>query len=284
MSSVAEAYRACEEITKVEARNFSYGIRLLPPHKRAAMSALYAFARRVDDIGDGDLDPEQKRIQLARVRVEVAETAAGRPPTGDPVLVALGDAMARFPISADELGEIISGCELDGERSRWETYAELEHYCTLVAGSVGRLSLSIFGTNQPTRGAHLANRLGIGLQITNILRDVVEDRETMGRVYLPQEDLRRFGCAEDATGPIDRLVELVGLEVGRARQAYAEGLELLDLLDYRSRACVGAMAGIYLRLLARIDENPRAIFSSRVSLSKVEKLRVALRALSGAKI
>ena len=284
MSSVAEAYRACEDITKVEARNFSYGIRLLPPQKRAAMSALYAFARRVDDIGDGDLDAEQKRIQLAKVRADIAETAAGNPPVGDPVLIALGDAMTHFPISVDELGEIISGCELDGERRRWETYADLERYCTLVAGSVGRLSLSIFGTNQPTRGAILANRLGIGLQITNILRDVVEDRETMGRVYLPQEDLRRFGCAEDATGPVDRLVELVGLEVARAKQAYAEGLELLDLLDYRSRACVGAMAGIYLRLLARIEEDPRAIFSSRVSLSTSEKVRAALRALSGARI
>ena len=284
MSSVAEAYRTCEEITKVEARNFSYGIRLLPRQKRAAMSALYAFARRVDDIGDGDLGAEEKRVQLANVRAEIDATAAGNPPEGDPVLLALGDAMRNFPISVDELGEIISGCELDGEKKRWETFADLERYCTLVAGSVGRLSLSIFGTNQPTRGAQLANRLGIGLQITNILRDVVEDRETMGRVYLPQEDLRQFGCAEDATGPIDGLVELVGLEISRAKQAYAEGLELLDFLDYRSRACVGAMAGIYSKLLWRIEENPRAIFSSRVSLSTGEKMRVALRALSGAKL
>ena len=283
MSSVTEAYRACEEITKVEAKNFSYGIRLLPPPKRAAMSALYAFARRVDDIGDGDLDAPDKRAELAKVREEIAATADGRPPEGDPVLLALGDAIRRFPISVDELGEIITGCELDGERNRWETYADLEHYCSLVAGSVGRLSLSIFGTNQPTRGANLANRLGIGLQITNILRDVVEDRETMGRVYIPQEDLRRFGCAEDATGPIDGLVETVGLEIARAKQAYAEGLELLDLLDYRSRACVGAMAGIYRRLLGRIEADPRAIFSSRVSLSTSEKVRVSLRALSGVK-
>ena len=284
MSSVTEAYRTCEKITRAEARNFSYGIRLLPAQKRAAMSALYAFARRVDDIGDGTLDPQEKRLQLANVRADVTAMAAGDPPEGDAVLIALGDAMRHFPISVEELGEIITGCELDGERQRWESYAELEHYCTLVAGSVGRLSLAIFGTYQPTRGAHLANRLGIGLQITNILRDVVEDRETMGRVYLPQEDLRQFGCAEDASGPIDGLVELVELEVERARQAYAEGLLLLDLLDYRSRACVGAMAGIYHRLLERIAADPRAIFSSRVSLSSAEKVRVSLRALGGMQI
>ncbi|HUY07679.1 MAG TPA: squalene/phytoene synthase family protein [Acidimicrobiales bacterium] len=284
MNDIVEAYRACETITKVEARNFSYGIRLLPARKRAAMSALYAFARRVDDIGDGDLDVNEKRVQLANVRAQIMATAAGNPPEGDPVLLALCDAMHHFPISVDQLGEIITGCELDGERQRWESYSDLEHYCTLVAGSVGRLSLSIFGTNQPTRGAQLANRLGIGLQITNILRDVVEDRETMGRVYLPQEDLRRFGCAEDATGPIDQLVELVRLEVSRAKMAYGEGLELLDLLDYRSRACVSAMAGIYHRLLERIEEDPAAIFSSRVSLSAGEKVRVSLRALGGVQI
>lgn len=282
MTTVAEAYRQCEHITKVEAKNFSYGIRLLPKDKRSAMSALYAFARRVDDIGDGNLSAEAKRLELDAVREQVHAIASGHPPVGDAVLVALSDAMRRFPIVADELCEVVTGCELDIERQQWDTYADLEYYCTCVAGSIGRLSLAIFGTQQPTRGSHLANRLGIGLQLTNILRDVVEDRETMGRVYLPQEDLARFGCDTQARGPEDRLAELVRFEVARANSAYNEGLGLLDLLDYRSRACVAAMAGIYRRLLARIAENPSAIFTTRVSLSTGEKVRVAARALSGA--
>jgi phytoene synthase len=192
--------------------------------------------------------------------------------------------MHRYPITAAELGEVVTGCELDGERQHWETFEDLEYYCACVAGSIGRLSLAIFGTDQPERGAVLANRLGIGLQITNILRDVVEDRETMGRVYLPRQDLERFGCDADAKGPLSGLVELVRFEASRAKQAYAEGLDLLDLLDYRSRACVGAMAGIYFRLLSRIESDPAAIFSTRVSLPTSEKMWVALRALSGASI
>ena len=282
MTALTEAYAHCEQITKLEAKNFSYGIRLLPNDKRAAMSALYAFARRVDDIGDGDLSVEVKRRELANVRELIEVTAAGSPPVDDPVFVALGDAMSRYPITANELGEIVTGCELDGERQHWDSFAELEYYCTCVAGSVGRLSLAIFGADDMSRASRLANRLGIGLQITNILRDIVEDRETMGRVYLPREDLERFGCDAEARGPIDGLVRLVLFEAARARDAYEEGLGLLDLLDRRSRACVAAMAGIYARLLARIEADPAAVFSRRVSLPSGEKLWVALRALSGA--
>lgn len=284
VTNVAEAYRQCEHITKVEAKNFSYGIRLLPAAKRSAMSALYAFARRVDDIGDGPLSADEKRAALVRVREEIAETERGNAPAHDPVLLALSDAMRRFPLTADELSEVVTGCELDIERQRWETYSDLEYYCRCVAGSIGRLSLAIFGTEEPERGRVLANRLGIGLQLTNILRDVIEDRETMGRVYLPQEDLVRFGCRPDASGANDDLAALVRFEVERAKDAYREGLELLGLLDYRSRSCVAAMAGIYRRLLARIEQNPAEVFSSRVALSSGEKMRVALRALSGARI
>ncbi len=284
MTQLSEAYARCEQITKAEARNFSYGIRLLPSDKRLAMSALYAFARRVDDIGDGDLPIADKKSALGLVREQIAETAEGKPPAGDPVYLALSDSMRRYPITTAELSEVIRGCELDGERQRWETYAELEYYCQCVAGSIGRLSLAIFGTDEPKLGARLADRLGVGLQITNILRDVVEDRETMGRVYLPQEDLRDFGCNEDATGPTDALEELVHFEASRAIAAYNEGLELLDLLDHRSRACVAAMAGIYRRLLTRIEDEPLAIFSTRVSLSSREKAWVAIRALAGADV
>lgn len=281
LAPVAAAYARCAEITVREARNFSYGIRLLPEEKKQAMSALYAFARRVDDVGDGVLPAAEKLTALGALRRQVGEAAAGRPASDDPVLVALSDALSRFPIPVDALDELIAGCEMDCRQQRYETYDELVVYCRRVAGTIGRCSLGIFGTTRPGEAPALADTLGIGLQMTNILRDLVEDRDVMGRVYLPAADLRRFGCTEEVRGPREALAALVRFEAGRAEAAYAEGLRLLDLLDRRSRACVAAMAGIYHRLLARIEADPLAVFDGRVSLPTAEKAWVAARSLAG---
>jgi phytoene synthase len=275
------AYGACEEITRLEARNFSYGIRLLPDDKRRAMSALYAFARRVDDIGDGTLPVAEKRAALEAVRGRARGLAMGLIDGEDPISVALGDALRRYPIAADELVEVVDGCEMDCFTSSYSSFDDLATYCRLVAGSIGRLSLSIFGSSDAT-APHLADTLGLGLQLTNILRDVVEDRDVMGRVYLPLEDLTRFSCSADVAGEPDHLAELLRFEAGRARSFYEEGLGLLDLLDRRSRACVSAMSGIYLRLLGRIEANPLAVLERRVSLPSWEKAWVALRSIAGA--
>ena len=281
MITLEAAYDRCEQITGQEARNFSYGIRLLPRDKRNAMSALYAFARRVDDVGDGPAPAAAKLVQLEAVHAQVDAAAAGAPPADDPVLVALADAMARFPVPAGALHEIVTGCEMDCSQHRYATFDDLVVYCRHVAGSVGRLSLSIFGSTSPETAPGLADTLGVALQVTNILRDVVEDREVMGRVYLPAEDLARFDCDLDAGGPPEALAALVRFEAGRAKARYEEGLRLLPLLDRRSRACVGAMAGIYRRLLARIEANPLAVLGGRVSLPAWEKAFVAAAALSG---
>jgi len=276
------AYRHCEEITWSEARNFAYGIRLLPTDKRQAMSALYAFARRVDDIGDGPQSAPDKLARLGEVREALDRTLGGDPPEGDDVLAALGDASRRFPIPTEGLYELVSGCEMDCSTSSYGSYEDLAVYCRLVAGSVGRLSLGVFGSRDESRAPGLADTLGLALQLTNILRDIVEDRDVMGRVYLPEADLVRFGCATDATGPKGALVDLVRFEAGRARALYREGLGLLDLLDRRSRACVAAMAGIYRRLLERIEADPLAVLDHRVSLPTWEKVVVAARSLAGA--
>ena len=265
MSALELAYGRCEEITRREARNFSYGIRLLPTPKRQAMSALYAFARRIDDIGDGAEAPEAKLAALAATRADIKALALGEAPPEDDVLVALADAMARYPIPPEALEELVSGCELDCRGARYERFADLVVYCRCVAGSIGRLSLAVFGSDAP-EAPRLADVLGIGLQLTNILRDVVEDRDVMGRVYLPAEDLARFGCEPDACGPPAALVDVVRFEAGRARAHYQEGLQLLELLDRRSRACVAAMAGIYRRLLGRIERDPLAVLDHRVGL------------------
>ncbi len=289
----ATAYRHCEQVTSTEARNFSYGIKLLPPAKRRALSAVYAFARRIDDIGDGPLPAADKLAALAEARTVVQALAGGRPPATDPVLVALNDAARRFPIPVEAFGEIVDGCVADVQGTSYATFDELLHYCRCVAGSVGRLSLGVFGAADQAQAAPLADALGVALQLTNILRDIREDYQN-GRVYLPSEDLGRFGCSLDDVNGVtsanagqgmprasEPLARLVGFEAERARTWYAAGMRLLPMLDRRSAASAAAMAGIYRRLLERIAAAPAEVLKGRLSLSAGEKIAVAARSLGG---
>jgi 15-cis-phytoene synthase len=308
---VHAAYRHCEEITWSQARNFAYGIRLLPPAKRQALAAVYAFARRIDDIGDGDLPTPAKLAALADARASVTALGAerdlpggnGSPPpgngglAGDLVLVALADAAHGFDIPLAAFGELIDGCEADVRGTTYRTFDDLLHYCRCVAGSIGRLSLGVFGTADVATAAPLADALGVALQLTNILRDIREDY-LGGRIYLPAEDFERFGCslgsgalqpgapghAPSPPGPGDgangdKLAALVEFEAERASAWYAKGLTLIPLLDWRSAASAGAMAGIYHRLLERIAATPRVVLERRMSLSAGEKALVAARSL-----
>ena len=320
------AYRYCEEITWSQARNFAYGIRLLPPAKRQALAAVYAFARRIDDIGDGNLPPPAKLAALADARASVTALSAGHHPPGgngsqprenggppgdgaadDLVLVALADAASRFDIPLAAFGELIDGCEADVRGTTYRTFDDLLHYCRCVAGSIGRLSLGVFGTADVATAAPLADALGVALQLTNILRDIREDY-LGGRIYLPAEDFERFGCslgngalqpgaAEHGVGQHgsgqhgsgqhgpgtgadgDKLAALAEFEAERAGAWYAKGLTLIPLLDWRSAASAGAMAGIYHRLLERIAATPGAVLERRMSLSPQEKALVAARSL-----
>jgi phytoene synthase len=275
-----DAYDRCEEITRTEARNFSYGIRLLPAPKRRALSALYAVARRIDDIGDGTAPGAEKLPALTAVRKELAAVAADPSAGGpDPVLMALADAYRRFPIPMVALDELIDGCEMDVNGVRYVTFDDLVGYCRRVAGTVGRLSLGVYGAIDIPGAEVLADTLGVALQLTNVLRDIVEDRDTMQRVYLPADDIARFGCRPALSGPVDAVAALVSWEAARAVDWYDRGLGLLPLLDRRSRACTAAMAGIYRRLLARIQRDPAAVLRGRLSLPGREKAVVAVRAL-----
>lgn len=280
--NVEEAYTRCEAITAEQARNFSYGIRLLPPDKRRAMSALYAMARRIDDVGDGNAPTERKLADLARVRKDLASVSSGDPGGrgDDPVLIALADAERRFKLPMSALDELVDGCEMDVNGATYRTFDDLVGYCRRVAGTVGRLSLAVYGCSDPARAVPLADSLGVALQITNILRDVVEDLAEMGRVYLPEEDRERFGIGAGLEGPRDRLLALILFEAARAERWYDEGLQLLPLLDRRSRACTAAMAGIYRRLLTRIQHDPDAVLRGRISLGGGQKALIAARALT----
>jgi phytoene synthase len=287
---VRTAYRHCEQITRQQAKNFSYGIALLPGDKRRALSAVYAFARRIDDIGDGSMPAAGKLIALEGARAAVMslpDDGAGDPAvTGDLVLLALRDAARRFPLPLTAFGELIDGCEADVRGVSYPTFSDLKHYCNCVAGSIGRLSLSVFGSRDPAAAEPLADALGVALQLTNILRDIREDLAN-SRVYLPAEDLDRFGCTLEPGGPggedvlTGELEALVRFEAQRAKTWYASGLRLIPLLDRRSAASAGAMAGIYLRLLEHIDAAPKAALENRMSLPASEKALVAASALAG---
>jgi 15-cis-phytoene synthase len=301
-----EAYQQCEQITWEQARNFAYGIRLLPRDKRRALAAVYAFARRIDDIGDGDLPPETKTVQLEQARDQVhALVAAAKNAKDtknangakdadgidddDPVLVALVDTGTRFDVPLVAFTELIDGCLADVNQASYKTFDDLLWYCRCVAGSIGRLSLGIYGAGHPEKQAKMADDLGVALQITNILRDVREDFRN-NRIYLPAEDLTRFGIefapfGEPEPFPSEamqaRFATLVEFEAARAREWYGSGLRLLATIDRRSAACTGAMAGIYRRLLDRIAANPHAVLEGRMSLPGSEKALVAGEALIG---
>jgi phytoene synthase len=272
----ASAYEHCRRLARESGSSFYTGMRLLAPDRRDALFAVYALARRIDDIADGELDPPEKLAELRHTRDLVHRIEA----SDDPVLVAIADASRRFPIQLEAFDDLIDGAELDVLETECITFADLERYSRCVAGSIGRLALGVFDCSDRERGSVLADDLGVALQIGNTLRDVREDLAN-GRIYLPREDLERFGCsAVDGRfeGPID-LVIAFGAQ--RGLRWLDRGLALVPLLDRRSAACVLAMAGKYRRLLDRIAADPSLVLQGRLSLRPWEKGLVLARSLTG---
>lgn len=280
--TVGEAYERCAFVTRERARNFYYGIRLLPPPRRAALCAVYALARHIDDIGDGELPQAEKLTALSGLREAMRNLDAST----DPVLIAVADAARRYPIPLRAFGELVDGVEMDVTGRSYADFDDLVDYCRCVAGSVGRLCLGVFGSRPDPRAPSYADALGIALQQTNILRDIREDLGN-GRTYLPQQDLDRFGvelALDEQARLVDKdggLAALIVFSAQRARRWYDDGLRLVPLLDRRSAACCTAMSGIYRRLLSRIADRPSAVYGQRLSLSPWEKAVVAARAVAG---
>jgi 15-cis-phytoene synthase len=264
--SVQEAYAEVGRITRREAKNFAYGIMVLPRAKRQAIAAIYAFARRVDDVADGDLPPGEKRARLEELR-----TALDADPV-DPVFVALYDARERFGIPREPLAALVDGGLQDTEQSTYADFDELRGYCEKVAGAVGLACVPVYGSDDTGR----AMTLGIALQLINIIRDVDEDRR-LGRVYLPQDELAAFDV--DELAPTQQFRELMAFEAARARTYLAEGLRLLESLDRRSALCVGTFAGLYRETLDRIEASGFDVFGEKTRLSTPRKLAVVARGL-----
>lgn len=278
--TVTDAYKHCESLTRHAAGNFYYGIRLLPPEKRRAMCAVYAYARRVDDIGDGRIADIEK-IELLDACERSLQSMS--PASMDRVMAALADASVRFALPLDALEGLLVGVRMDVRGERYDTFEELLVYCRHVAGTIGRLCLAIFGCDDPRRAIALADDLGVAMQLTNILRDICEDAAN-GRLYIPREDLDLYALSADGRfdGEEGQLDAMMRFQALRASEWFERGLELVGLLDRRSGACVLAMSNIYRGVLDQIARDPQAARRRRVSLPMWRKGWVATRSLVAA--
>jgi len=266
------ALREAARITRREAKNFYVAFLTLPREERLGIYALYAFFRRADDIADGPGTLGEKQAALAALRAGLSL------PGDDPVLSALAWAKEKFSIPEELLRAVIDGVGMDLTKARYQTFEELKDYCWHVAAAVGLTVLRVLGA--PPEADRPGERFGIGMQLVNILRDVQEDL-ARGRIYLPQEDLSRFGVSEEdlKRGELtEGLRSLLSFEAARAKR-YMEAInELLPLVPRRGRPCIGVLAALYGTILTRIQARGYDVFSKRVSLSTREKLAVAWRA------
>ncbi|HVA31312.1 MAG TPA: squalene/phytoene synthase family protein [Gaiellaceae bacterium] len=271
-ATIDSAYAEVQRVTRARAKNFAYGIMVLPREKRRAIAAIYAFAREVDDVADGALAIDEKRSRLEALRASLGDDAPD-----DPMLVALADARRRFGIPQASLSALVDGGLQDTEQVRYADFDELRGYCEKVAGAVGVACVSVYGSDDVER----ALTLGIALQLINIMRDVAEDWE-LGRVYLPQDELSAHGISEDdiAHGRVTpEWRALMAFQAGRARAQLAEGLQLLDSLDRRSGLCVSTFAGLYGGQLDRMEANGFDVYGPSCRLSTPAKLAVVARGL-----
>jgi phytoene synthase len=280
------AFERCAEITRAGAKNFYYAFRLLPRAERAAMYALYAFCREADDLVDEPGPREEARARLEALRGALARAFVGAP--AGPVLTALAAVRARFDLDRAHLDAVIDGCAMDLDRARYATFADLEVYLDRVASAVGRATMQVFGLD-PLARADYARAGGYSVQLTNIIRDIPEDLDR-GRVYLPAEDLARFGVAEEdlrrapAGGPSGPVRDLIRFEVERARALYAEARAALPEAERRRLLPLTAISRIYERVLDAIEARGFDVWSARASIPGWRKALLGLGTLARARL
>jgi phytoene synthase len=285
-SQLQVAYSVCRGITRRAAKNFYYAFQVLPRQKRQALCAVYAFMRKCDDLADdASLSLQERRIKLENWLSEFHRAQAGHP-TDDPVLLALTDTQRRFNIVVGLLDQLAYGTATDvlepqedsgvaGLTVQYRTFEDLRKYCYGVASVVGLVCIRIFGYHSP-EAEPLAERCGLAFQLTNIIRDVKEDA-AMGRVYLPEEDLAKFGISASelltASDPA-RFRPLLAMEADRARECYEAGKELIPMIDEDSQPALWVLVTIYRSLLEKIAAREYDVFSGKISLTVAEKLTI----------
>ena len=276
--TVAAAYDHCEALTRGARSSFYWGFRLLPSDRRRALSAVYAFCRAADDIADEPADRADPARLLARWRAELAAAYAGRP--RHPIGVALADTVQRFPISESHFAAVIDGVAMDLARDRYDRWdADLERYCHGVASAVGLIAIEIFGYKDQSARDY-AIHLGLAFQLTNILRDVAEDARR-GRIYLPREDMERFGCREAdvlAGRVTDAFRAVMAFECARAGEYYGRARFSLAEEDRQALAPAEAMRLIYEQLLRRVVFLRYDVFGPKVRLTAPETAALAIAA------
>lgn len=270
-------------LTNASVTNFYYSFIFLPSEKRRAIEAVYHFARRGDDLVDSGLSSEEAAREIARYRAALDQCFAGE---GDqlhaPELWALCESIRRFKIPRQPFEDLICGLEMDLNGTRYETFDELSLYCYRVASTIGLISIEIFGYRDP-RARDYAVHLGTALQLVNILRDIQSDGRR-GRIYVPREDLERFGVrpADLLAGTYnDAFIELMQFECDRARRYFELARQMLPPPDRRSLVAAEIMAAIYWQILKRIQKRAYNVFGERVRLSRPHKLWTALSVYLG---
>ena len=274
------AYEACRTITRREAKNFYYAFLTLPAAKRRAIYAAYAFCRHCDDSVDDETSTDAKLKALSDLQTSLDSTYSGN--ASSPVYVALADVARNYDIPQHYFQEIILGVESDLVKDRFQNFAELKEYCYRVASVVGLICLQIFGYEDDDAKEYAVD-LGLAMQLTNIIRDVREDLD-MGRVYLPQDEMARFGYSEEDLKEGVRnqaFHDLMKFQAKRAREYFDRGFKLLPYLSRRSRACPAVLGALYSKVLDRIEESDYDVLDSRVSLSKAEKIGITAKTWLG---
>jgi phytoene synthase len=279
MNDLQQSYALCQRLARKSASNFYFSFLLLPREKRKAMCVLYAYLRRVDDLGDDErYGNESRSAELARLRIDLDRALDGD--AHDPILQALADTAARYRIPREYLTAVLDGVEMDVARRHYETFDQLEEYCYRVASVVGLSCIHIWGFHGP-EALEPARQCGVAFQLTNILRDLKEDA-ARGRVYLPLEDLRRFGCQIHDLAPDkvdDRHIALMQFEIDRAEKFYCAAAPLELSLARDGQRIFRAMTSTYRALLNRIKRRPENVFRRRIRITGWEKLRIAARAV-----
>jgi phytoene synthase len=284
--NLEDAYALCRAIAKREAKNFYYAFVALPPARRNAICAIYAFMRKADDLSDDESSPREERRKQLESWLAAWHVARSGEPTGDPVFVAVRDAAARFQIPFSLLDELVAGTTMDLDDSpegeadtvgTYATFADLYRYCYLVASVVGLVCIRIFGYSD-ARAEKLAEETGIAFQLTNILRDVKEDAER-NRIYLPLEDLAAHGITVNqllhhGAGISASERALLKEIAGRAETYYQSADQLLPLIDRESRPALRVLVSIYHQLLKRIERANYDVFSNRASVPTLQKLAI----------
>ena len=271
-----EAYNICSNTTRNEAKNFYYAFLTLPRMKRRAIYTIYAFCRLCDDIADGDADVEEKlkHIRCVRHNLEMGDFDESR----EPVYIALSDVITQFNIPVEYFNSLLSGMEMDLSKVRYENFSELEEYCYRAASVVGLMCIHVFGIKD-ARAEECAISLGKAMQLTNICRDVRDDFQ-LGRIYLPADEMRRFGYSEELLESLQvthEFTELMKYQIARARSYFVDGMRILDYLERDARVCTSLLGNLYVALLDRIERNGYDVLTTRISLTLPEKLFLLVR-------